>query len=183
LRRWEWREQIKLAGLLDRWLPDDAFATAFDPVAGNALSGWVRRRRGVKPGCPDNWVLSGGRLVTIELKTPGARLSTSQREARARLVQSGSRWWLCLTAQAAMWALWKSGVKFREIELADGTVARWRRPRLEPWEKPRQDPSDPRPMHPQVLAQRREARRRWREQKQALKAASREDAGQASEAA
>ena len=64
-----------------------------------------------------------------------------------------------------MFALWKSGVKFREIELADGTVARWRRPRLEPWEEPRQDPGEPRPMHPLVLAQRREARRRGRERK------------------
>jgi hypothetical protein len=73
LKRWEWREQIALAGQLARWLPDDAFATAFDPVAANAFSGWVRRRRGVVSGCPDVWVLSRGRLVTIELKTPGAR--------------------------------------------------------------------------------------------------------------
>jgi hypothetical protein len=78
-----------------------------------------------------------------------------------------------LKAQAAIWALWKSGVKFREIELADGTVARWRRPRLEPWEEPRQDPSEPCPMHPRVLAQRREARRRQRERQQVRDAAQR----------
>jgi hypothetical protein len=69
-----------------------------------------------------------------------------------------------------MFALWKSGVKFREIELADGTVARWRRPRLEPWEQPKADPSSPVPMHPRVLAQRRDARRRWRERKRVLEA-------------
>jgi hypothetical protein len=40
-----------------------------------------------------------------------------------------------------MWALSKD-VRFREFELADGTVARWRRPRLEPWEQPKRDPSE-----------------------------------------
>jgi hypothetical protein len=78
-----------------------------------------------------------------------------------------------------MWALWKSGVKFRQIDLADGTVARWRRPRLEQWEQPKEDPSESRPMHPRVLAERREARRRAR----ALKAAAREGAGAACDAA
>ena len=40
-------------------------------------------------------------------------------------------------ANAGMAALTASGVVFREIELADGTVARWRQPALADWERPR----------------------------------------------
>jgi hypothetical protein len=88
--------------------------------------------------------------------------------------------WL-LRRPSAMAALHRSGVKFREIVLKDGTVKRCRRPRLEPWEEPRQDPSELRPMHPRVLAERREARRRQRARGRALReAAATEDDGGAS---
>ena len=50
---------------------------------------------------------------------------------------------VCRSADAAMWALSKSGVKFRVIVNKDGTVERWQQPRLEPWEVPRRDPSEP----------------------------------------
>jgi hypothetical protein len=59
-RRWEWAEQVRLAGLLAKWCdPDDTFATAIDSVSGSAMAGYVRKRRGVVPGLPDNSLLSG----------------------------------------------------------------------------------------------------------------------------
>jgi hypothetical protein len=33
-----------------------------------------------------------------------------------------------------MWALAKSGVRFRTVVNADGTKGRWRQPKLAPWE-------------------------------------------------
>jgi hypothetical protein len=52
----EWRAQVKLASLLDKWLPACAFATATDPIAPSALAGAMRRKRGVKAGVPDTLV-------------------------------------------------------------------------------------------------------------------------------
>ena len=52
-RREEWREQVKLARLLDKWLePDRTFWTATDLVAPSVTSGAMRKKRGVKPGVP-----------------------------------------------------------------------------------------------------------------------------------
>jgi hypothetical protein len=66
------------------------------------------------------------------------------------------------SAHAAMWALRKSGVRFRTLVHNDGTTERWRQPRLAPCEVPRRDPAEPRPNAPDVAARRRAARRRWR---------------------
>ena len=52
-----------------------------------------------------------------------------------------------------------------EIVNEDRTVERWRPPRLAPWEVSRRDPSEPRPQHPRVAAQ-----RRWRERQPARSA-------------
>ena len=60
-RREEWQEQKKLARLLDKWLdPACTFWTATDPVASSALSGAIRKQRGVKPGVPDQLILYRG---------------------------------------------------------------------------------------------------------------------------
>ena len=71
------------------------------------------------------------------------------------------------TANAAMCALRKAGVRFRRIVHADGTVERWKQPRLADWEIWRTDPRERRPAHPEVRA----ARQRWRERQRARKAA------------
>lgn len=158
-----------LARLLAKWLdPATSFATAFDPVAGSKLSGFLRKKRGVMPGCPDNWVLHCGRLICVELKSAAGRCSPAQRAVREALVRSGGEWWEARSAAAAMVALAESGVKFREIVHADGSVERWRKPRLEPWEVPRQSPREARARHPAVLARDREAQRRRRERLRAL---------------
>jgi hypothetical protein len=61
-----------------------------------------------------------------------------------------------------MWALRKSGVRFRAIVHDDGGMERWRQPKLAPWEVPRRDPAEPRPNAPEVMAQRRAADKRYR---------------------
>jgi len=148
-RRAEWTEQVRLAALLDRWLPDDAYWTATDPVAGSATSGLMRKRRGVKPGVPDLVVWHRGRSITIELKSPHGQCNRAQRAARAGLLRARVDWWECRSANAAMWALSKSGVRFDVIVHNDGTTQRWWQPQLAPWEVPRRDPAEPRPRaHP-----------------------------------
>jgi hypothetical protein len=134
-------------------------------------------------GCPDNWIVHCGNLVCVELKTPVGRCSRAQREVREALLATGGQWWECRSANAAMWALAESGVKFREIEREGDAVERWERPQLEPWEIPRQSPRERRPRHPALLARDREAKRRWRERKRALTTTAREGAGPASDAA
>jgi hypothetical protein len=193
MRRWEWHQQVLLSRLLDEWLdPGCSFATAIDNVASSALSGFVRKKRGVVAGLPDNLVVhwrkrTGCVVVFLELKSPGGKCSPSQRAVREALLRSGAQWWVCRTADAAMWALSKSGVKFRVIVNKDGTVERWQQPRLEPWEVPRRDPSEPRPQHPEVAERQRAAQRQWRarvrERAAAKLVAERDDAGGADIAA
>ncbi|WP_084801651.1 VRR-NUC domain-containing protein [Bradyrhizobium sp. Ec3.3] len=164
-RRAEWQQQVKLASLLDKWLdPACTFATATDPVAPSALAGAMRKKRGVKPGVPDTLVWCHyTKPIGIEMKSPGGRCSASQRATREALMRAGAEWWECRSAHAAMWALRKSGVRFRVIVHDDGTTERWRQPRLAPWEVPRRDPAEPRPDAPDVVAQRRASRQRRRE--------------------
>jgi hypothetical protein len=85
------------------------------------------------------------------------------------MTAAGCRWFECRSAAAAMVAIAASGMRFRTIVHPDGTVERWKRPRLANWEKPRSDPSEPRPQHPEVAAQRRAARQRWRERQKAAR--------------
>jgi hypothetical protein len=142
--------------------PTCTFATATDPVASSAKSGAMRKKRGVKAGLPDTLVLHRRKLITLELKSQQGKCSASQRAAREALLRAGAEWWECRSAHAAMWALRKSGVRFRTLVHNDGTTERWRQPRLAPWEVPRRDPAEPRPNAPDVAARRRAARQRWR---------------------
>ena len=177
-RREEWQEQVKLASFLDKWLDDTCtFATATDPVASSAKSGAMRKKRGMKAGLPDTWVVYRGELITLELKSRQGRCSTSQRAAREALLRAGAQWFECRSALAAMWALRKAGVRFRTIVHEDGTTERWRQPRLAPWEVPRRDPAEPRPNAPDVAARRRAARQRWRARQRARNATQHAGAG------
>jgi len=131
-RRDEWQEQKKLARLLDEWL-DSArtFWTATDPVAPSALSGAIRKQRGVKPGVPDTLVWCRYTTpIAIEMKSRVGKCSASQRAVREALLRAGAQRWMCRSANAAMWALRKSGVKFRTVVHAGGTAKRWRQPKL-----------------------------------------------------
>jgi hypothetical protein len=159
----EWIEQIELAKLLDKWTdPATTFWTATDPVCASALAGWMRKRRGVKPGTPDTLIWHCGNTVAIEMKSISGRCNPSQREVRAALLRAGCHWWECKSARAAMFALQQSGLTFRAFHRSDGSVDCWRQPDLEPWEIPRRDPTERRPAHPEVQERRRERFRRWR---------------------
>jgi hypothetical protein len=110
--RAEWQQQTRLARLLDLWLPDDAFWTATDATAASATASAMRKKRGVRPGLPDFLILYRGKLITIELKSPrgGGQCRPTQRAVREQLLKAGLKaWWQCVTAEAAMWALAKSG--------------------------------------------------------------------------
>jgi hypothetical protein len=172
-RRWEWEQQVLLASLVAKWIdPTTTFATAVDTVARDATSGAMRRKRGVVAGVPDNLVMHRGKLIGLELKSPQGKCTPSQRATREALLRAGIHaWWECRSANAAMWALAKSGVKFRVIVREDGTVERFMKPRLADWEVPRRDPAEPRPQHPQVAAERRAARQRYRQRQREREAA------------
>jgi hypothetical protein len=148
-RREEWQEQKKLARLLDKWLdPACTFWTATDPVAASALSGAIRKQRGVKPGVPDVLVWYRGKSIGLELKSRRGQCSPSQRTVREALLRAGAQWWVCRSAHAAMWALRKSGVKFRTIVHEDGTIECWQQPKLPAWEVPKRNPHERRPRAP-----------------------------------
>jgi hypothetical protein len=161
--RTEWDEQVKLAALLDRWLdPDCSCWTATDPVAGTATTGAMRKKRGVKPGVPDTLVWYCGKTIAIEMKSASGKCSPAQREFREKLLCARVEYWVCRTANAAMWAARRSGVRFRTIVHENGATETWCQPRLPDWEKPRRDPSEPRAQHPEIARQRNAAARRRR---------------------
>jgi hypothetical protein len=147
-RRYEWREQVRLAKLLDKWLDPCTFWTATDPVAPSVTSGAMRKKRGVKPGVPDVLIWYLGRSITIELKSRRGQCSRPQRAVRAALLRAGAQWWVCRSAHAAMWALYESGVPFRTIVYEDGAMERWQQPELPAWEVPKRDPHERRPRAP-----------------------------------
>ena len=149
-RRKEWQDQVKLSLLLDKWLdPACTFWTATDPVAPSATSGAMRKKRGVKPGVPDVLVWYRGKSITIELKSRRGQCSRPQRLVRERLLRAGAQWWVARSARAAMWGLYKSGVRFRTIVHEDGTIERWQQPELPEWERPKSNPHDRRPRAPE----------------------------------
>jgi hypothetical protein len=62
MKREEWHQQVLLSQLLDKWRDRSCtFATAIDNVASSALSGFVRRKRGVVAGLPDTLVVYRGK--------------------------------------------------------------------------------------------------------------------------
>jgi hypothetical protein len=148
-RRDEWLQQLKLKIWLDKWLdPACTFWTATDPVAASVTSGAMRKKRGVKPGVPDVLVWYPGGSITIELKSRRGQCSPSQRAVREALLRAGAQWWVCRSANAAMWALAQSGVQFRTIVYEDGAIECWQQPELQAWEVPKRDPHERRPRAP-----------------------------------
>ena len=148
--REEWQEQVKFSLLLDKWLdPACTFWTATDPVAPSVASGAMRKKRGVKPGVPDVLVWYRGKSITIELKSRHGQCSRSQRLAREALLRAGAQWWVCRSAQAAMWALHQSGVTFRTASDDDGALECWQQPKLPAWEVPKRNPHERRPRAPE----------------------------------
>jgi hypothetical protein len=103
----------------------------------------MRKRRGVKAGLSDVIIWYRGRTVCVELKGPYGQCRPAQRLVREQMLRAGIKaWWQCRTAESAMWALRKSGIKFRVIVNDDGSTETWQQPELEPWEIPKTDPRE-----------------------------------------
>jgi hypothetical protein len=83
-----------------------------------------------------------------QLKSRRGQCSPSQRAVREALLRVGAQWWVCRSANAAMWALIESGVTFRVISNDDGSTERWQQPKLPAWEVPKRDPHERRPRAP-----------------------------------
>jgi len=159
----QWRlveayEQRKLAELLPRLIiPGTCFWSAIENKPRSAISGKYQKEAGVRSGFPDLLFLRADKpTVFIEMKSPVGRVSKKQREIRSELLAQGCKWFLCRSAASALVALHRVGVAFDPG---------WQPPKLEPWEQPIEDPSEPHPRHPSLTAQRREAKRRYREAK------------------
>lgn len=119
------------------------------------LSGFLAKQRGIRPGLPDIMCIpSFGRPVFVELKSKAGHATKAQKEVRAGLIAIGCRWFMARSARAALIALLRAGVPFREP---------WEPPRLEAWEGPWEDPTQRLPQHPEIAAQSREANARYRE--------------------
>jgi hypothetical protein len=50
-----------------------------------------------------------------------------------------------------MWALAKSGVRFRTLPNDNGTLERWQSPKLSAWEVPKRNPHERRPRAPKWM--------------------------------
>ena len=69
-RREEWREQMKLSVLLDKYLdPTGTFWTSLENKPISRISGIFQKKRGVRSGIPDVFVLYLGRPIFVELKS------------------------------------------------------------------------------------------------------------------
>jgi hypothetical protein len=139
-RREEWREQMKLSVLLDKYLPDSIFWTSLECKPISRISGIFQKKRGVRSGLPDLFVLDGGRPIFVELKSRAGVATKSQKQVRVELLPAGATWWMARSARAAMMALHLSGVVFRR---------HWKPPGLQPWEGPFADPTQRLPQAPE----------------------------------
>lgn len=132
-RRYVWREQVRLAKLLDKWLdPSRRCWSATDPVAASLTAGAMRRKRGVKAGLPDILIWYCGRSIAIELKSRYGKCTRTQRAMREQLMAAQVEWWVCRSAISAMWVLYAAGVPFRLHVADDGARERWVQPELAP---------------------------------------------------
>jgi hypothetical protein len=159
-RREEWGTQTRLASLLSKHLdPSTTFWTSLENKPRSLLSGLLQKKRGMRSGLPDVMVIFRQRSVFVEVKSRSGRASKAQKQVRDELAAVGCEWWLCRSARAALTALHRSGVELRA----------WRPVPLHPWEGPFTGAERRLPQHPEVRARQREACRRWREKKRALK--------------
>jgi hypothetical protein len=153
-RRQEWAEQTKLAEMLDKYLnAADTFWTSLENKPLSLLSGLFQKRRGVRSGLPDLLVIWRAKPIFVEIKSRAGVASKAQKQICAKLKLAGADWYLARSGRAALMALNLSGVVFRR---------KWKPPRLKPWEGPFADPTRRLPQAPEVAAERKAARKRWR---------------------
>jgi hypothetical protein len=104
-----------------------------------------RRWAGRDPHAQSRWgVVSGPQISTV-----------------AELKPAGTEWWMARSANAAMMALYRSGMAFSRP---------WEPPQLVEWEGPFSNPHERLPQEPGVAARRRKEQRPYRERRRARKA-------------
>lgn len=163
-RQWEWRLQVALAERLTELLdPSAVFWTSVDNQPWSLVSGIMRKKRGCRAGTPDVLLVHNAKVIGLELKSLGGKLSPAQKEVRLEMLRAGGMWVMVRTARGALTALHRLGVPFRRA---------WKPPRRLPgWEEPVFDPDQPTVWHPKVLRQWRADKRRARA-RQASRAAA-----------
>ncbi len=118
--------QTALIDLLEIVLPPDAVVTSIDHAnAASAVAGALRKRRGVKKGIPDVWIIwakpCSGRptpiVVVLETKAKDGRLEQEQRAWAAALQVLGVHWAAPRTIEAAITAVASAGIPLRRHSL------------------------------------------------------------------
>ena len=104
-QRQEWTEQTKLAGLLAKYLdPACTFWTALENKPISRVSGVFQKRRGVRSGLPDVYVLYRGKSIFLELKSRRGVASKAQKQIRLEMQPAGAVWLMTRSARAALMA-------------------------------------------------------------------------------
>lgn len=91
----EWRGQEVDKHFLDRALPREAYWTAIDQGrAANRIVGDLRKKRGIRSGLPDLFILWSGIALWIERKVSAgeSELQLNQRLTATSLIANGHLW-------------------------------------------------------------------------------------------
>lgn len=104
--------------LLDLVLTTDSWWTTIEHrnAAGKA-EGARRKKRGVKKGIPDIWIVWNGQTYVVELKTRTGSLDKAQIEVRADMIAAGAIWALCRSVDDVLDTLGGWGIPIRAVTL------------------------------------------------------------------
>ena len=166
-RHEEFVVQAQLAKLLHQYLDPAVFWTSLENKPLSRRSGYLQRLRGCKNGLCDLFVIfqqKPGRLrvVFVELKSRRGVVSKAQKQRRLEILTAGGDWLLARSSRAALVGLYRAGVPFRR---------RWKPPKLRSFEGPFSSLTPPPPLAPEVVAERRAAKQRWRARQRGRRAA------------
>ena len=117
--------QTTVVDLLEVILPDNAVVTSIDhAAAASKATGALRKRRGVKPGIPDIWIVWSPDpdtqrvvLVLLETKTKTGPLSVEQQVWRDTLIALGVHWASPRSLEEAIAAVSAAGIPLRKHSL------------------------------------------------------------------
>jgi hypothetical protein len=115
-RREEFAEQARLVAMLQELLdPGFAFFSAFENRPRSLLAGLLQKRRGVRAGLLDQLIVVYWKpRVFIEMKSRRGILSAARRRVFAELRAMGADVYVARSAPAALEALLRSNVPFRQ---------------------------------------------------------------------
>ena len=82
---------MKLSVMLDKYLPDATFWTSLENKPISRISGIFQKKRGIRSGIPDLFVLNSGRRpIFVELKSRAGVASKAQKQVRVELLSAGA---------------------------------------------------------------------------------------------